>query len=68
MNTLYKKILSKQDPSLISGLSRFFKTAPGGYGYGDKFLGIKVPTTREVVKECWKETSFKELEECISSE
>ena len=31
-------------------LMGFFKTAPGEYGYGDEFLGLKMPQTREVVK------------------
>ena len=26
--------------------SSFFKTSPGDYGYGDRFLGIRVPTLR----------------------
>lgn len=61
-------MLAKADPSQVAGLSRFFKTGPGQYGEGDKFLGIKVPVTRTVVRECWRETSFDHLEECISSE
>ena len=59
---------SKADPSQVAGLSRFFKTGPGQYGEGDKFLGIKVPVTREVVKQCWREVGFPELEECMASE
>lgn len=68
MNTLYNSTLSHQDPSQVEGLSRFFKTGKGQYGEGDKFLGIKVPVIREVVKDCWKETSFDDLETCITSE
>lgn len=60
--------MSHADPSQVEGLSRFFKTGPGEYGEGDKFLGIKVPVTRMVVKECWKEVGFPELEECLLSE
>ena len=67
-NNLYKAILAKQDPTQVEGLMRFFKTGKGQYGEGDKFLGIKVPVTREVVKQCWQQTSFDELEACISSE
>ena len=31
-------------------LMGFFKTGPGQYGFGDEFLGLKVPQTREIVK------------------
>ena len=68
MNALYSQMLAKANPSEVEGLSRFFKTGPGQYGEGDKFLGIKVPVTREVVKACWKSIGLNELEECISSE
>ena len=65
---LYAEILSRQDLEQAINLSRFFKTGKGQYGEGDKFLGIKVPVIREVVKECWQETSFDDLETCICSE
>ena len=68
MNALLSRMLSNADPSQVAGLSRFFKTGPGQYGEGDKFLGIKVPVTRGVVKSCWKQVGFPELEECITSE
>ena len=67
MNILLKEITARADASQVEGLSRFFKTGPGQYGEGDKFLGIKVPVTREVVKACWRETTRQDLEECIAS-
>ncbi len=65
---LYNEILSRQDPEQAVNLSRFFKTGKGQYGEGDKFLGIKVPVTRDVVKQCWQDSSFDDLEACICSE
>ena len=54
-------MMQAADPSLVEGLSRFFKTGKGQYGEGDIFLGIKVPVTRAIVKECWKDVSFDDL-------
>ena len=67
MNQLLTQMLAKADPSQVEGLARFFKTGPGQYGEGDKFLGIKVPVTRAVVRECWRSVDWADLEECISS-
>jgi len=67
MNILLTQMLAQADPSQVAGLARFFKTGPGQYGEGDQFLGIKVPITRAVVKECWRQVGFPELEECLSS-
>lgn len=61
-------MMAATNPEQIAGLSRFFKTGPGEYGEGDKFLGIKVPVTRSIVKDCWRDVSFDNLEECITSE
>ena len=68
MNKLLDEMMLHADPTQVEGLMRFFKTGPGQYGFGDKFLGIKVPVTRDVVKVCWKDVDFNKLEECISSE
>ncbi len=67
MNQLQNTMFSHADPTQVAGLSRFFKTGKGQYGEGDRFLGIKVPVTRIVVKALWRETTFADLEECIVS-
>ena len=49
-----------------SDLAHFFKTAPGGYGEGDIFIGVVVPDTRLVAKK-YIDLPFAELEKIISS-
>ena len=46
-----ERFLSMSDAKEAQHLSRFFKTGKGEYGYGDKFLGIRVPATRRIVKD-----------------
>lgn len=48
-------------------LMRFFKCGEGQYGYGDKFLGLKVPQTRAVVKEARLKVPFAEIEKMLYS-
>ena len=48
-------------------LMGFFKTGPGEYGEGDEFLGLKVPQTREVVKNVWKDFPLREVPELLMS-
>ena len=55
------------DDGQRENLMRFFKTGKGEYGEGDRFLGIKVPQTREVVKRA-KELPLSEAVKLINSE
>lgn len=47
----FRKDLQKlADPTKAKRLAGFFKTGKGEYGYGDVFLGITVPESREIAK------------------
>lgn len=49
--TLRKELQALADPVDANFLQGFFKTAPGQYGAGDKFLGLRVPDLRRLVRE-----------------
>ena len=47
---LERAMAAQANPADAEILMRFFKTGPGQYGEGDKFLGCKNPTTRRTAK------------------
>ena len=67
----YQDIVSRlnelANPEIAQHSQRYFKTGKGEYGYGDKFLGIRVPVLRKTVKE-FKDTSITEIQKLIKSE
>jgi 3-methyladenine DNA glycosylase AlkD len=46
-------------------LPGFFKAIPGGYGEGDKFIGVTVPDQRRIAKKYCKTISLDELQELL---
>ncbi len=47
---LERAMLAQANPADAEILQRFFKTGPGQYGEGDRFLGCKNPVTRRTAK------------------
>ena len=48
---LRSKLRQAASPVHARNLSWFFKTGPGEYGAGDKFIGIRVPVLRQLARE-----------------
>jgi 3-methyladenine DNA glycosylase AlkD len=46
-----RHLRSLADPGRVPTLQRFFKTGPGEYGEGDRFLGLRVPEIRKLSRE-----------------
>ena len=65
--TAQRRLRSVADPKAAAVLARFFKTGPGQYGEGDRFIGVKVPATRKVAKE-FKSLPLTEVECLLHSE
>jgi len=66
-NQIISYLKALANPEIAEHSQRFFKTAKGEYGYGDKFLGIRVPIIRQTVKH-FKTASLAVIEELLSSQ
>ena len=67
----YKNIISflinLSNAKIAAHSQKYFKTGKGEYGYGDKFLGIRVPVLRKAVKQ-FQETPIIEIRKLLKSE
>lgn len=55
------------EPEKKEKLPQFFQAFPGGYGEGDKFIGVRVPNVRKIAKE-FKNVELEYLIPLITSE
>ncbi|NIM65387.1 MAG: DNA alkylation repair protein [Candidatus Latescibacteria bacterium] len=63
VQTQLKMLGSKERADIAQ---RFFKTGPGEYGEGDKFLGIRVPDIRRLVA-AYQDIPMKEVKQLLKS-
>lgn len=54
------------DPVRAEHLQRFFRTGPGEYGEGDRFLGLRVPEVRAIARR-HRELSLPDLADVLAS-
>jgi 3-methyladenine DNA glycosylase AlkD len=55
------------DPERAAGMARYFQARPGGYGEGDRFLGIAVPEQRRIARRHAAGTSLEDADELLTS-
>ena len=67
LEEIRKDLRSFASPKGAADSAWFFKTGPGEYGEGDKFLGVKVPDTRLVARE-YKNANWETISELGKSE
>lgn len=54
------------NPDIARHSQRFFKSGPGEYGEGDRFLGIRVPPQRKAARK-YRHLSLDEIDELLQS-
>lgn len=67
INSLRKDLKKLSNKKRAEVSQRYFKTGEGEYGFGDVFLGLTVPQTRELAIK-YKELDFSDIAELLKSE
>lgn len=67
LEEFYQKIEALRNSQRAIGTAKFFQCFPGGYGEGDTFYGITVPSQKQLAKTYWKLLSLEELTELLTN-
>ncbi|WP_235893448.1 DNA alkylation repair protein [Litoribacter populi] len=63
---IQEELAQHADPAKAEFLPRYFKAIPGGYGEGDRFIGVKVPIQQRVAQKYYREISMEALETLLT--
>jgi 3-methyladenine DNA glycosylase AlkD len=61
-----RRLKALANPEIAVHSAGFFKTGPGQYGEGDKFIGVRVPELRKLARDC-KQLPLAEVETLLHS-
>jgi 3-methyladenine DNA glycosylase AlkD len=60
-----QELAQAADPQKAEFLPGFFQAYPGGYGQGDRFLGVSVPAQRKIAGKYYRHITLAETEELL---
>ncbi|MCZ7375085.1 DNA alkylation repair protein [Micromonospora sp. WMMC250] len=63
-----RDLASLADPRRAEASSRFLQMVPGGYGEGDRAIGVTVPDQRRVAARYWRDLSLVETTDLLHGE
>lgn len=61
------ELASLADPHRAEKVARFLQMTPGGYGEGDRAIGVSVPEQRRVASLYWRDLSLTETAKLLAS-
>ena len=67
LERLERELAAAADPAKAAFLPGFFRAVPGGYGEGDRFLGVAVPAQRQAARRFARELTLEETARLLDS-
>lgn len=67
MNSIETQLIKSRDEKRARINAWFFKTGKGEYGDGDRFLGVRLPQIRKIIKAHLKEAKLEDAVELLKS-